>query len=403
MHRFFFLAIALLTACTSFPAVAAKISVTLQASGRPTLVTVEGVLTASDGDQFIVKTAPLQTAIVILDSDGGSLVAGLQIGEAIRQKKFSTTVATGRRCASACALAWLAGVPRFIGADGKIGFHAAYHSDSGRETGVGNALVGAYLTRLGLSYAAVVYITEAAPHEMTWLSITDAVSRGIQVSLSNPPIPNNAVAIPTRYGNAVVTSDGSEMYGCCFINYRNQRIEFAPRSYLEAAYKVKEGDLLVIGSQSMARGLPTGYSILLVSKDGLTELSNFGSRTFDARSNVFQRGDEIHFDLGFKERKKVDAVYKNGAITMNARPAGPTLPKKECTKILDMVARCVEMPRCNGDGIFDHFAMAGQRYFTMLEDDMPVFKTENFYKVCTEVCKGKSDAANSAPGVLCGY
>jgi hypothetical protein len=263
-----------------------------------------------------------------------------------------------------CALAWLAGVPRSIGAEGRIGFHAAYDSDTGRETGVGNALVGAYLTKLRLSYAAVVYITKAAPHEMTWLSITDAVSHGIQVSLSNPPIPNNAVAIPTRYGNVVVTSVGSkELRGCCFLSYRNQKIELAPRSYLEAAYEVKEGDLLVIGFSGMAIGVHEGYSILLVSKDRMTELSNFDSPTFDATSNVIQRGDEIHFDLGFRERKKVDAVYKNGAITMNARPAGPTLPKAHCTEVLDMVARCVEVRKCNSEGIWDRFALAGQRYF----------------------------------------
>jgi hypothetical protein len=157
MHRFFFLTVALLTACTSFPAVSAKITVTPQASDRPMLVSVEGELVASDGDEFIAKTALLKTlgAIVVLDSAGGSLVAGLQIGEAIRQKKFSTTVAAGTRCASACALAWLAGVPRSIGAEGRIGFHAAYDSDTGRETGVGNALVGAYLTKWRASVTSI--------------------------------------------------------------------------------------------------------------------------------------------------------------------------------------------------------------------------------------------------------
>jgi hypothetical protein len=42
-------------------------------------------------------------------------------------------------------------------------------------------LVGAYLANLGLSYAAVRYITSAAPSEMQWLSFRDAIAYGISV------------------------------------------------------------------------------------------------------------------------------------------------------------------------------------------------------------------------------
>jgi hypothetical protein len=53
-----------------------------------------------DGDEFAAKTAPLPSAFVAFGSDGGSLLAGLRIGEAIRRKRFSTIVPDGRRCAS---------------------------------------------------------------------------------------------------------------------------------------------------------------------------------------------------------------------------------------------------------------------------------------------------------------
>jgi hypothetical protein len=46
----------------------------------------------------LVAQITRRAAIVVFDSDGGSLVAGLQIGKAIRQKGFSTTVAPGRHC-----------------------------------------------------------------------------------------------------------------------------------------------------------------------------------------------------------------------------------------------------------------------------------------------------------------
>jgi hypothetical protein len=68
-----------------------------------------------------------------------------------------------------------------MSAEARVGFHAAYSSETGQETGVGNALVGAYLNRIGLPYSAVIYITQAAPNSMTWLSVAEAKKRGIDV------------------------------------------------------------------------------------------------------------------------------------------------------------------------------------------------------------------------------
>ncbi len=160
------------------------------------LVLVQGPLTISDASEFQSKTGPLSKAIVLFQSDGGSVVAGIQIGEIIRLKNFVTLVPNETRCASACAIAWLGGTRRFMGPGARIGFHAAHDASSGQETGVGNALVGAYLSRIGLPYSAVIYITQAAPNSMTWLSLSDAEQRGIDVSLLETP-GNRRVATAT--------------------------------------------------------------------------------------------------------------------------------------------------------------------------------------------------------------
>jgi hypothetical protein len=154
-------------------------------------VTVEGLLIPDDGDQFQAKTSALSRAIVALRSDGGSVVAGIRIGEAIRLKGFSSVVEG--RCASACALAWLGGTHRFMADGAQIGFHAAFDSQSGQESGVGNAVVGAYLNRIGLPYAAVIYITAAAPTSMTWLTVSEAKRNGIDVAPLNAPGPRAGV------------------------------------------------------------------------------------------------------------------------------------------------------------------------------------------------------------------
>jgi hypothetical protein len=71
---------------------------------------------------------------------------------------------------------WLAGAHRYAEDDSHIGFHASYINKDGAllESGVGNALVGAYLNQLGLSQSVVVYVTSAPPKGMRWLTREDS-------------------------------------------------------------------------------------------------------------------------------------------------------------------------------------------------------------------------------------
>jgi hypothetical protein len=385
------------------PAITAVITVREQTPDRPSVVLVEGSLAAFDEDQFAAKAESLSSAFVAFSSDGGSLLAGLRIGEAIRRKGFSTIVPDGRRCASACALAWLGGVERFIGTSGKISFHAAYDSASG-ESGVGNAVVDAYLSKIGLPHEAVIYITQVAPNEMSWLNMSDAAQRGIRVTLLSSLAKETVAAIPTRYGDLIVTRDDPE---CCrgSIRFRDQLVELAStgQAYasLDGVYKVKEGDLVVMSFPSGATRFPPRYYVLLVGPDGMTDLtgSDFGSS--DGTIKATQRDDEVHFDLGFQKRQKKRAIYKNGTVTVDIR-AEATLPKNECAAVLNMVVTCIRLPECNEGRMFDRFATANHRYFNNLEE-MPVFTSRNFYSVCTAICRTKSYVAKQARSILCGY
>jgi hypothetical protein len=147
------------------------------------VVVVEGDLVNGDDTRFRTQVGRLTKAMVAFGSNGGNLLAGIAIGKTIRLKSFATAVLDGQRCVSACALAWLGGSPRFMARTAHVGFHAAYIEEEGRasESGVGNALVGSYLTQIGLSETAVVYITKAAPTEITLLTLGDAERIGIEV------------------------------------------------------------------------------------------------------------------------------------------------------------------------------------------------------------------------------
>ena len=150
-------------------------------------VRINGEIIQGDSDQFNQVIAPLTgPTVVSLQSPGGIVGEGLNIGIAIRRNDYRTAVAQNDVCASVCGLIWLAGQPRYLTESSKIGFHAAFRAD-GQESGRANALVGAYLSRLGFSYRAIAYLTDAPPDEMHWLTPSDAADAGIIYSLIRPP------------------------------------------------------------------------------------------------------------------------------------------------------------------------------------------------------------------------
>jgi hypothetical protein len=237
-------AIAVLLIATTTAVHAAAIDVVSLGPNDPSLVKVTGPLESSDKDLFLRKILSLSSAVVAFDSDGGSLVAGIQIGETIRLKNFSTLVPNGKRCASSCALAWLGGTRRFMGPESKIGFHSAYNGDTGQVTGPGNALVGAYLNKIALPYNAVVYITSASPDSITWLNKADAEKIGIDVAFFQlgPPTsrPTNAPISPSQKEDIGGT-------GGYLVQVSSQRNE----ADAQASYRALQGKFpSVLGSRS---------------------------------------------------------------------------------------------------------------------------------------------------------
>jgi len=79
------------------------------------LIGIFGDIKAGDVEKFakVIKDNNTTEAAVFLNSDGGSLVDGLEIGREIKKLGFTTLVLDNWRCASACASIWLAGSRRF--------------------------------------------------------------------------------------------------------------------------------------------------------------------------------------------------------------------------------------------------------------------------------------------------
>ena len=172
--------------------------------------------------------------IVVLQGDGGDLQAAIKIGTAIRLKNYATLVPSDSNCASACAVAWLGGAPRVMEDGSQIGFHAAYAVKNGEttEAGPANALLGAYLGKIGLPDRAVVYITEAPPDRMKWLSSVDAEKMGIDVKkLAGPKAPVVASASPDASGLSAPI--------------RNQQLHIHPKKHRNVEAKPKNNRFVV--------------------------------------------------------------------------------------------------------------------------------------------------------------
>lgn len=145
------------------------------------LITVIGTIEAGDEERFRTLALRHEQAIVALASEGGALTPALEIGRLINLRGYVTAVFNSFTCSSACALIWTAGTKRFLHAGGRVGFHASHYESGGRkiEGGIGNALVGRYLTQLGMAERTIVFSTMATPDSITWLTKENKEQAGI--------------------------------------------------------------------------------------------------------------------------------------------------------------------------------------------------------------------------------
>jgi hypothetical protein len=184
---------------------------------------IDGKITPDDVQRFdqvaqkIAVYSP-KHVIVGLSGSGGDLIAGLRIGTTIHEHGWATAVGADKACESVCGYIWIAGAQRIVQETSRIGFHAAYNAATQQETGAGNAVLGSYLTKMGLSYEAIAYLTTSGPAQMTYLSAEAAATYGIatdgrlpsEASLAPPPRPLKKVdgkPYIDRNGNYVIPAD----------------------------------------------------------------------------------------------------------------------------------------------------------------------------------------------------
>jgi hypothetical protein len=162
--------------------------------------------TPSDFEKFIVTIN--FTPPIYFDSPGGNLVAGLQLGQHIRKRGIDThvggpyesqshnntpvkTIVPSAICFSACAYAFLGGVNRHVGLQGKYGVHQfrSTTTDGGEAAAqLTVAVLGAYIDNMGVDRKLLDLASTTASGKIQLVSKHDAQSLGVDNQIDKKSI-----------------------------------------------------------------------------------------------------------------------------------------------------------------------------------------------------------------------
>ena len=195
----------------------ADISKTVGKDGKTEYILIKGEIGVNDAKAFKNIALTTESAVVILDSPGGLMMPAIEIGKAIKLKGFGTAVVDSS-CTSACAIAWIAGQPRMMSKGATVGFHAAYMEDTGGKqnpSSVANALVGAYLSNLGLNEKVVAFATSAGPDQVRWINKKEADNMELKIlNFDNKidAVSDFSLALEKRFGPKPSLSEVVTLY-----------------------------------------------------------------------------------------------------------------------------------------------------------------------------------------------
>ena len=193
MKKFLLASVLAVSAATSANAAKIEVGSNRCNDGDPNcyMITIEGKIEEGDEVTFAKVAKNVTEGIVVMNSPGGNFETGLDIARQIRAKKLNTGALY---CASMCAVMWLSGSGRYYNKGSNIGFHGIYtvlvNKRSGeRIKGVApavpsgaNAVLGAYLSELGVPYKTIDLLVSPGPADMYWLKTKHLDALGIKAT-----------------------------------------------------------------------------------------------------------------------------------------------------------------------------------------------------------------------------
>jgi hypothetical protein len=187
------------------------------------LVYLDGRIDAGAPERLTKALETINGRIAIwLNSPGGNLFAGMQLGRVIRKHGASTHIIDSRtllpgECYSACSLAFLGGVYRFNDNGARYGVHRA-SLRGGPRTGDPDldqdlsSAIRAYIREMGVDVRLLDLWVKARPDEMYVLSEREARNLGVVNNGRRPPEWSIAKSSGgSRLQGRQVTADGTGM------------------------------------------------------------------------------------------------------------------------------------------------------------------------------------------------
>lgn len=137
---------------------------------------------------------------VAFNSPGGSVVDAMEIGRAIEEGGFATSVAAGALCASSCPLAFAGGRERHATPASAIGIHqvfavatagapaagAAAANNAVSDVQLVTADVTRYLTAMGVDPALWIHALETPPNQLYYLSPEELTTYRLATQMAEP-------------------------------------------------------------------------------------------------------------------------------------------------------------------------------------------------------------------------
>jgi len=134
---------------------------------------------------FIVEDQPHGLVTVELDSPGGGMMAGMEIGMKMRRMNFGARVPKGAVCASACVFLLAGGVSRSV--EGRVGIHRQYVKDDDLVTpeqqrasyAEDEKLIKAYYKAVNIPTTLYDRQLRIPGNEIVWLSKSELQTYGL--------------------------------------------------------------------------------------------------------------------------------------------------------------------------------------------------------------------------------
>jgi hypothetical protein len=247
--------------------------------GGTTSIVIFGRISSETEGAFTAAAAANPGARVVLNSGGGSLTPALNLGRFIRENRLQTYVPDASGCFSACSLIWLAGTERHIGQGARIGFHAAYVAQQGgpgQVSSSGNAVIGAYLSRLGYNDGAIRLFTAAPPNQIVVVKPSQFERNGVtvrQTAARLPPPPADAPAAAGAPGSFAGIWVGQYQCGKEFVTARmSVREESASRFMAKFDFGPSQGAPAVPRGSYRMRGSRLENGAVEFAPDGTPAL-----------------------------------------------------------------------------------------------------------------------------------